>query len=123
MGIFNRKNETQPDKIKLSNYVSGAVRQFAMNFARGDLGNSLLKDIDYTGDILKEESSFAEQAFAIFMNNLELDATGNVLNYKYSEQRAAQYIRSYFDRGYSVEPPFEPWELELYPVSRQFYMK
>jgi hypothetical protein len=42
--------------------------QFAMSFARGDL----VKDIDYAGDVLKEESSFAEQAFAIFMNNLEI---------------------------------------------------
>ena len=123
MRLFDRKKETKDEKSKVSNYVSGAVRQFAMSFARGDLGNPLLKDIDYTGDILKEESSFAEQAFAIFMNNLELDGTGNVLNYKYSEQRAAQYIRSYFDREYTVEPPFESWELELYPVSREFYMK
>ena len=52
----------------MSSHVSGDVRQFAMSFARGDL----VKDIDYTGDVLKEESSFAEQAFAIFMNNLEI---------------------------------------------------
>ncbi len=123
MGIFNKKKEALDEKIKLSNYVSGAVRQFAMSFVRGDLGNPLLKDIDYTGEVLKEESSFAEQAFAIFMNNLELDSTGNVINYKYSEKRAAQYIRSFFDREYTVEPSFESWELELYPVSKEFYMK
>ena len=119
MGLFDRKKDTKDEKKKLSTYVSGAVRQFAMTFARGDL----YKDADYTGDVLKEESSFAEQAFAIFMNNLELDAAGSVINYKHSEQRAAQYIRSYFDSEYTVEPPFESWELELYPVSREFYMK
>lgn len=109
--------------MKLSHYVSGAVRQFSLWFAKGSLGDSLLSGIDYTGEVLKEESSFVEQAFAIFMNNLETDETGNVLNYKYSEKRAAQYIRSYFDNSYVVEPPFESWESELYPVSKASYMK
>ena len=128
MGFFDRKKKEETennrnDRIKLSNYVSGAVRQFSISFARGDLAYPLLKDIDYTGDVLKEESSFAEQAFAIFMNNLEIDSTGNVLNYKHCEKRAAQYIRSYFDREYIVEPAFETWETELHPVSKEFYMK
>lgn len=68
MGFLNKKKELIDEKIKMSSHVSGDVRQFAMSFARGDL----VKDIDYTGDVLKEESSFAEQAFAIFMNNLEI---------------------------------------------------
>lgn len=109
--------------MKLSKYVSGAVRQFSLWFAKGTLGYPLLKGIDYTGEVLKEESSFAEQAFAIFMNNLEVDEDGNVLNYKYCENRAAQYIREYFDSSYTVEPPFEYWEVELYPVSKEFYAK
>lgn len=66
------------------------------------------------GEILMEESSFAELAFAIFMNNLELDEDGSVTNYKYCEHRAAQSIRSYFDPDYTVEPPFADWEVELY---------
>ena len=109
--------------MKLSQYVCGAVRQFSLWFAKGSLGYPLLNGIDYTGEILKEESSFAEQAFAIFMNNLETDEEGNVLNYKYSEHRAAQYIRAYFDKDYKVAPPFEEWEVELYPVSKEFYSK
>lgn len=56
-------------------------------------------------DIMKmvgqEESSFAEQAFANFKNNLEVDEDGNVRNYKYCENRAAQYIRRYFDSSYA----------------------
>ena len=64
--------------------------------------------------LCKEESSFAEMAFAIFMNNLELDETGRVTNYKYCERRAAQYIKHYFEPEYQVEPAFEAWELELY---------
>ncbi len=109
--------------MKLSKYVCGAVRQFSIWFANGTLGYPLLEEIDYTGEVLKEESSFAEQAFAIFMNNLEIDEDGNVLNYKYSENRAAQYIRQYFDKNYKADPPFEFWEVELYPVSRNSYSK
>lgn len=75
--------------MKVSEYVCGAVRQFSYWFAHGTLGGSLLDGIDYTGEVLKEESSFAEQAFAIFMNNLEVDEEGNVLNYRYCENRAA----------------------------------
>ena len=67
--------------MKVNTYISGAVRQFAYWFAHGTLGHPLLDDIDYIGEILKEESSFAEQAFAIFMNNLELDEDGSVRNY------------------------------------------
>ena len=100
--------------MKVNTYVSGAVRQFAYWFAHGTLGHPLLDDIDYIGEILKDESSFAEQAFAIFMNNLELDETGRVTNYKYCERRAAQYIKHYFEPEYQVEPAFEAWELELY---------
>ena len=109
--------------MKASKYICGAVRQFSLYFAKGTLGYPLLKGIDYTGEVLKEESSFAEQTFAIFMNNLEIDETGNVLNYKYCENRAAQYIRDYFDSEYKVEPPFESWEIELHPVSKDFYAK
>ena len=109
--------------MKLSIHVSGAVRQFSYWFAHGTLGYPLLEGIDYTGEVLREESSFAEQAFAIFMNNLEVDENGNVLNYKYCENRAAQFIRSYFDSEYKVTPAFEYWETELYPVSKNAYSK
>lgn len=109
--------------MKVSRYVSGAVRQFSYWFAHGTLGYPLLENIDYTGEILKDESSFAEQAFAVFMNNLEVDDDGSVINYKECEDRAAQCIRSYFDRNYEVMPPFEDWELELYPVSKHAYQK
>lgn len=109
--------------MKVSTYVSGAVRQFSYWFAHGTLDYPLLDGIEYTGEILREESSFAEQAFAIFMNNLELDEYGSVLNYKYCEHRAAQYIRRYFDSDYKVEPPFAVWETELHVVSKDSYQK
>lgn len=106
--------------MKISNYVSGAVRQFSYWFAHGTLGNPLLEGIDYLNS-LKDESSFAEQAYAIFMNNLEIDADGCVVNYKHCEDRAAQFIKSYFDSEYTIFPPLENWETELHPVSKKAY--
>ena len=109
--------------MKINAYVCGAVRQFSFWFAHGTLAYPLLDGIDYIGETLVEESSFAEQAFAIFMNNLEFDDVSGVTNYKHCEFRAAQYIRRYFDSSYVVEPPFESWELELKPVSKTSYSK
>ena len=82
-----------------------------------------MEGIHYVGEILKEESSFAEQAFAIFMNTLEIEEDGNVTNYKQAEFRAAQYIRAYFDNDYVVVPAFAYWETECYPVSKNSYIK
>ena len=104
--------------MKVGTYVSGAVRQFSYWFAHGTLGYPLLEGIEYTGGILREESSFAEQAFTIFMNNLELDGDGSVLNYRYCEHRTAQYIRHYFDADYKVGPPFDSRETELHAASK-----
>lgn len=105
--------------MKISPYISGAVSRFSYWFAHGTLGYPLLEGVPYVGEILLEESSFAEQAFAVFMNNLEVDQDGAVTNYKYCEQRAAQYIRRYFDRTYEVTPPFLDWELELHSFQRE----
>ncbi len=105
--------------MKVNKYVKGAVRQFSYWFAHGTLGAGLLKDIDYTASLI-EESSFAEQAYIIFMNNLEYDDTG-VTNYRHAEYRAAQYVRRYFDPQYKVEPPFENWETEGDPVSAEHW--
>lgn len=109
--------------MKASKHICGAVRQFSLFFVKGTLGYPLLKGIDYINEDLKEDYSFAEQAFAIFMNNLEIDEEGNVLNYKYCENRAARYVRRYFDSSYTVEPPFERWEVELQPVSKESYSR
>lgn len=109
--------------MKIGDYTNGAVRQFVLNFTNRRIGNHLLDDIDYIGEAMKEEPSWVEQAFAVFLNNLEFDIDGNTLNYSYSENRAAQYIRRYFDSSYIVELPFEPWEMELKPVSKEAYNK
>jgi hypothetical protein len=44
---------------------------------------------------------------------LEFDESGQVINAKHAERRAAQYILQYVT-GKTVEPPFEDWEDALY---------
>ncbi|MCR4643298.1 MAG: hypothetical protein K5697_14885 [Lachnospiraceae bacterium] len=58
--------------MKVDKYVKGAVRQFSYWFAHGTIGGGLLNGIDHTSS-LTEESSFAEQAYIIFMNKLDYD--------------------------------------------------
>ena len=71
----------------------------------------MLQGIDYSS-ILREPSAL-EQVYAIFANVLEFDETGQVLNARHAEKRAAQFILSYVAHK-PVEPPFEDWEVELY---------
>ncbi|WP_299895546.1 hypothetical protein [uncultured Aquimarina sp.] len=97
--------------MKLSESFSGALRTFAYFMASGT--HYQLKDIDYL-KLYGEEPSAIEQAYAIFANVIELDSEGNVLNAKYAEKRAADYIRSYCDPNFKVAPPYEDWEIELY---------
>ena len=97
---------------RLSPSTSAAIRRFSFWIANGPVGLPLLEGVDY-GCIFAEPSAL-EQAYAIFANVLELDAGGRVLNEKDAERRAAQFIRSYVDRTYRVEPPFEDWEVALH---------
>jgi hypothetical protein len=97
--------------MKLSHSFSGALRTFAYFMASGT--HYMLKGIDYI-QLYGEEPSAIEQAFAIYVNVIELDENGTVLNAKYAEERATKYIRSYCDSSYEVQPPFEDWELVLY---------
>jgi hypothetical protein len=76
--------------MKLSRSFSGALRTFAYFMASGT--QNTLKGIDY----------------------LELDENGDVLNAKYAEKRATDYLRAYCDRSFVVSPPYEDWEMGLY---------
>ena len=98
---------------RVSISVSGALRQFSYWVANGTVGLPILEGIDYRPVLMTEPGSM-EMLYAIFVNVLEVDDDGNVLNEKYAEQRAAQWLRSYIDREYRVEPPLEPWEGTLY---------
>ena len=100
--------------MKLNHSVSGAVRLFSYWIANGTVGYPLLEGIDYFSEF-KESPSLLETVYAIFMNNLELDENGEVLNAKYAEHRAAQYIKQWCVKEYVAEPTFEgSEEIELY---------
>jgi hypothetical protein len=97
--------------MKLGNSFSGALRTFAYFMSSGTHFN--LAGINYL-ELYGEEPSAIERAYAIYANVIEIDENGIVTNAKYAEKRAAQYIRSYCDNTYEVEPPFEDWEIELH---------
>jgi len=99
-------------KNKVSNSLSTSVRQFAFWIANKSVGYPLLNETNYSNII--NEPSALEMTFAIFMNNIEMDESGKVLNRKHAEKRAAQYIKSYFEPNYVVEPPFEEFEIALH---------
>jgi len=102
---------------RLGDSVSGALRTFAFWLANGTVGHPVLEDIDYS--CIFREPSALETAMAIYANVLRVDEQGGVLNARAAERRAAQWIRSYVDPLYVVEPPFEDWETALYaPPSR-----
>ena len=97
---------------KLSHSFSGALRTFSFWIANGTVGHPLLQGIDYS--CIFEEPSALEQAYAIFANVIEMDDEGMVINAKHAEMRAAQFIRSYVDSEYTLEPELEGWEVALY---------
>lgn len=97
--------------MKLSHSFSGALRTFAYFMASGS--QDTLKGIDYLV-LYGNEPSAIEQVFAIYANVIELDNTGKVLNAKYAEKRATDYLRAYCDPSFIVEPAFEDWEVELH---------
>ncbi len=73
----------------------------------------MLEGIDYL-DLYGNEPSAIEQVYAIYVNVLELDENGQLLNAKYAEKRATDYLRSYCDPTYEISPPYEGWEVALY---------
>ena len=99
---------------KLSHSFSGALRTFSFWIASRTVGNDVLEGVDYS--CIFTEPSALEAAYAIFANVLELDDTGNVLNAKWAERRAAQYIWQYVT-GIPADPPLEEWECELHAPS------
>jgi hypothetical protein len=97
--------------MKLSSSVSGAVRTFAYFMSSGT--HYMLEGIDYLS-LYGNEPSAIEQAYAIFLNVLELDENGQVLNAKHAQKRATDYLRAYCDPRFKVDPPFEDWETKLH---------
>jgi hypothetical protein len=99
--------------MKLSHSISGAFRTFSYWVANGTLGYPLLEGVDYRST-LSEEPSVLEQVYALFANVLEVDGTGQVINAKHAERRAAQWLRQYMEPTFEVIPPFADWEVALH---------
>ncbi|MGK7944050.1 MAG: hypothetical protein AB4058_06245 [Microcystaceae cyanobacterium] len=97
--------------MKLSDRFSGALRTFTYFLSSGT--HYMLEGIEYL-DLYGKEPSAIEQVYAIYANVIELDEQGNVLNGKYAEKRATDYLRAYCDATYQVEPPYEDWEIALH---------
>ncbi|MEZ4828712.1 MAG: hypothetical protein R3C61_20870 [Bacteroidia bacterium] len=97
--------------MKLGNSFSGALRTFAYFMASGT--QNTLEGIDYLS-LYGEEPSAIEQVFAIYANVIELDENGEVINAKYAEKRATDYLRSYCDPTFKIDPAYQDWELELH---------
>ena len=97
---------------RLGDSVSGALRSFGFWLANGTVGYPLLEGIDYS--CIFREPSALEEAMAIYANVLRTDQSGQVLNARAAERRAAQSIRRYVDPTYVVDPPFQSWELTLH---------
>lgn len=95
----------------LSNSFSGALRTFAYFMASGTHYN--LQGIDYLS-LYGNEPSAIEQVFAIYVNMIQLDENGQVLNAKYAEKRATDYLRVYCNPSFEVQPPYEDWEVTLH---------
>lgn len=97
---------------KISIHHRAYLRLFSFYLVNRTLNLELLDNIDYSA-IFTEPSLF-EQIIAIYCNVLETNEEGKEMLSGHAEYRVAQYIREYFDDKYVVEPPFEPWELELH---------
>ncbi len=96
---------------KLSHDFSGALRTFAFFMASGT--HYMLEGVDYL-KLYGECPSEFEMVFAIFANVIEMDAEGKVLNFTYAQKRATDYLRSWCDPSFKVDPPLELWETALY---------
>ncbi|MBB5354002.1 hypothetical protein HNR46_004274 [Haloferula luteola] len=97
--------------MKVPHSVSGALRTFSYFLASGT--HSQLEGVEYL-DLYGEEPSAIEQTYAIFANVLDFDEAGNLTNLQHAEKRALDYLRSYCDPNFSIEPPLEDWEVALH---------
>ena len=97
--------------MRVSSEFSGFVRTFAYFMASGT--HKELAGVDYLS-LFGSEPSAIEQTFAILPNVLELDENSRLLNGDYAQKRATAYLRHYCDPTFTVEPPFEDWEIALH---------
>lgn len=87
---------------------------FAFFLANGTAAPDVLGPVGDYRPALFEYGSPLEMVIAIYSNVLDIAADGTVTNDDHAMRRAAQYLRCYIDPTYTVEPPFEEWEIELH---------
>ncbi|GHU21597.1 hypothetical protein FACS1894172_07560 [Spirochaetia bacterium] len=97
--------------MQLSESFVGALRTFSYFMASGT--HYQLNGINYL-ELYGNEPSAIEQAYAIYANVIRMNKNGTVINAKYAEKRATDYIKNYCDKTYKIDPPFEEWEVELH---------
>ena len=97
--------------MKLSNSFCGALRTFTYFMASGT--QRTLNGIDYLS-FYGNQPSVIEKVYAIYVNVLELDENGQVLNAKYAEKRATDYLKQFCNPNFKVEPEYEDWETDLH---------
>ncbi|QZT38106.1 hypothetical protein K5X82_04195 [Halosquirtibacter xylanolyticus] len=97
--------------MKLGESFSGALRTFAYFMASGS--HYYISHLNYI-ELYDEEPSVIEQVFAIYANVIELDDNRVVINGRYAQERACQYIRFHMEEDYVVKPPYEEWETALW---------
>jgi hypothetical protein len=107
--IYCLPNDVQDQQLRV-----GAIRRFAGWVASGSVGRPMLEGINYW-DELRDSPSQLETCFAIFVNDLDLDDSGQPVNEKYAEKRAATWIYQYCTGKLPPgQPALEPWKTELY---------
>ncbi|QQR88489.1 MAG: hypothetical protein IPJ76_16555 [Flavobacteriales bacterium] len=95
----------------LGDSFSGALRTFAYFMSSGT--HYMLEGVDYM-KFYGAAPSVIEKVFAIYANVIKLDSEGAVVNAKWAEKRATDYLRAYCDPNYVVNPPFDDWETALH---------
>jgi hypothetical protein len=103
---------------RLTHSFSGALRTFSHCVANGTLGQPVLDGTDYSF-VPSDEPSALERIYATFANVIEMDDVGNVLNAKYAERRAKQWLRSYIEPAYNVVPIRRPGSTPVQPPPRE----
>ena len=102
--------------MKISKNFRKCLFEFVRLYSSGDLANfadeNKFANINYREE-MKTEAAIVDVIFAVYLNNLELDAAGNVLNQHKAVERAAQVILYTFNADYLLDPELEEWELSL----------
>jgi hypothetical protein len=104
---------TNDAEFELSHGFRVELLEFAYALANGTICEDILPcSIDYS-PILHQPGEF-QHIIAIWSNVLQFDRKGAPTNVPAARRRAAQYIRSYIDPSYIIDPPLEDFETGHY---------